>query len=93
MSHEHTISVKFYFGIFISLLALLIITVVAGYIDLGNFNLPIAMLIATIKAILIVLYFMHVRFSSRFIALFFGASIYVLLLGAILMFSDYLYRV
>lgn len=92
MSEDIHVSLKTYAGIFIALLVLLVVTVAVAYIDLGAFNLPIAMLIATIKASFIVLYFMHVKYSPRLIAILFGSSLYILLIGALLMFSDYMMR-
>jgi len=90
-SEEH-ISIGGYLAVFIALLVLLVITVAAGYYDLGRWNLPVAMFIATIKGTLIVLYFMHVKYSTRWVALFFGGSLYVLGLGALILFSDYMMR-
>jgi cytochrome c oxidase subunit 4 len=87
-SEEH-ISVKGYFAVFLALMALLVVTVVFGYIDLGRWTLAVAMLIASVKGALIVLYFMHVKYSVRWVALFFLGSLYVCGLGALLLFMDY----
>ncbi len=92
MSEEIHVSLKTYAAIFIGLLVLLVVTVAVAYIDLGAMNLPIAMLIASVKASFIVLYFMHVKYSPRLIAILFGSSLYILLIGALLMFSDYTMR-
>lgn len=85
---EH-VSLKGYFAVFMALMVLLVVTVVAGYYDLGKWNLAVAMAIATIKGSLIVLYFMHVKYSVRWVALFFLGSLYVLGLGALILFMDY----
>lgn len=92
MSDGHSISIKSYFAIFMALLLLLVVTVAVAYFDFGKWNLVVAMAIASTKAFLIVLYFMHVKFSIRLIALLFGSSLYMLAIGAILMFSDYWFR-
>ena len=93
MSDAHSISVRTYTLVFIALMVLLGVTVAAGYVDLGhNYNLILAMAIATVKAALIVLFFMHVKVSTRWVWLFFGLSLYMLLAGAILTFADYLMR-
>lgn len=90
-SEEH-VSVGAYTAVFIALLVLLVITVLAGYYDLGRWNLPVAMAIASVKATLIVMYFMHVKYSTRWVGLFFVGSLYVLGLGAVLLFMDYTMR-
>jgi cytochrome c oxidase subunit 4 len=89
---EHIISVKTNLLVFAGLIALLIATVVAGQFDLGVLSIVIAMTIAAVKALLIILYFMHVRFSSR-LAWVFAASGFVwlaILLSFVL--SDYISR-
>jgi cytochrome c oxidase subunit 4 len=63
---EHgTHSRGFYIAIGISLLVLTSVTVLAAFINLGPFNPVIALLIATIKATLVVLFFMHVKGASE----------------------------
>ncbi|MBZ5654611.1 MAG: cytochrome C oxidase subunit IV family protein [Acidobacteriia bacterium] len=65
MSEHATSSRGFYVGIGMSLLALTAITVFAAFVNLGPFNPVIALLIATIKATLVVLFFMHVKGASE----------------------------
>ena len=91
-SHSAHISVKTYFVIFVTLMILLFLTVEANRHDVGEWNIVIAMAIAVVKAVLILLYFMHVKISSRLFALFFGSSIYLLIIGALLLFADYMMR-
>jgi len=69
-------------GTLVALLILTAITVGAAYVDFGgrSINLAIAMLIATIKVSLVVLYFMHLRYDRLFNTVIFVAA----LLGAIL---------
>lgn len=82
-----------YFKNYLALLFLLVITVGAAMLHLpGYFAILVAMTIASVKAVLIVLYFMHMRWSGRLIAVMFLSSIYVLGIGAVLMFSDYMSR-
>ena len=64
MTH-HIISVRTYLIVFSALLVLLVLTVGASFLPLGAAHLPVAMTIAVIKAVLIVLFFMHVYYSSR----------------------------
>jgi cytochrome c oxidase subunit 4 len=64
--HSHHIdSVKTYAIVFIALIALTFITTGVAYIDLGPFSVVVALAIACIKMMLVALWFMHVRHSSR----------------------------
>jgi cytochrome c oxidase subunit 4 len=67
---HHIVPKSTYFTIAAWLGALLVVTVVAAQINLGPWNVPIALAIATIKAVLIVLFFMHVRYSTPLVRLF-----------------------
>ena len=78
--HAHVAPVSFYAKVFGTLIGLTVVTVSAANIDLGPANLPIAILIATIKASLVVTFFMHLKDDRRFNALVFLSA---LLFGAI----------
>ncbi len=88
----HIIPKKTYYTIFAILMVLLVLTVAVAYVDLGPLNIFVAMTIAIVKAVLVVLYFMHVRYSSRLTWVFVGAGVLwlVILLG--LTFTDYASR-
>ena len=58
---EHIVPPKVYVGIFLSLMVLTAATVAAAYVNLGALNIVVALAIATVKATLVVLYFMHAR--------------------------------
>ena len=62
---EHVTSRKTYYAIFAALLALTYLTVAVARIDLGPFNTIVALTIAVTKAVLVTLFFMHVRYSTR----------------------------
>ena len=62
---EHAHSRTFAVALGIGLLVLTAVTVKAAFIDLGPWNPVVALLIATIKAALVVLYFMHVKGASE----------------------------
>lgn len=62
---EHIVSKKQYSYVFGALLALTLITTVVGMADLGPFNVVVALAIAVIKALLVVLFFMHIYWSNR----------------------------
>ncbi|MGC8916510.1 MAG: cytochrome C oxidase subunit IV family protein [Thermoanaerobaculum sp.] len=79
-SFVHVVPLRVLVGVWLSLLVLTIVTVGATWVDLGSFNLWLAMAIATLKASLVVLYFMHMRYDHPFNAIvFIGALLFVML--------------
>ena len=62
---EHVTSKGTYFSIFAALIALTYLTITVARVDLGRFNTIVALTIAVTKAVLVVLFFMHVRYSTR----------------------------
>jgi cytochrome c oxidase subunit 4 len=90
--HPHVISVQTNLIVFAGLMLLLVLTIGVAFLDLGPLGLAIALLIAAVKAVLIVLYFMHVRFGSRLQWLFSGAAFLWLALLLLITLSDYLSR-
>ncbi|HVF91432.1 MAG TPA: cytochrome C oxidase subunit IV family protein [Blastocatellia bacterium] len=89
---EHIVPKKIYYAIFATLLVLTGVTIAVAFINLGPFNNIVAMTIAVIKATLVVLYFMHVRYSSRLTWIIVGAAFFWLALMVALTLSDYLTR-
>lgn len=89
---QHVISVRTNLIVFAALMVLLVLTVAVAYLDLGPLGLAIAMAIATVKAVLIILYFMHVRFSSPLTWVFSGAAFFWLTIMFIFTLNDYLSR-
>lgn len=85
-------STRTYLGVFLALLVLLVMTVAAAEIDVGRAAFPLAIGIATVKALLIVLYFMHVRYSAPLTWLVAGAGFAWISILVGLTFSDYLTR-
>lgn len=67
-------------GVFVALLILTGLTVAATWVDLGPANLFIALAIATAKAILVAMYFMHLRYDHPFYGLVFAVSLIFLAL-------------
>src|SRR6266851_3147245 len=87
---EHIVQLKVYIAIFLALLAGTALTVWAGLHDFpGQLNVVIALTIAVIKATLVVLYFMHVRYSSRLIWVVFTSALFWLAILFALTLSDY----
>ncbi len=81
-----------YYTIFGSLLVLTGITVGVAFINLGRLNFPVAISIAILKATLVVLFFMHAKYSSRLTKLVIGGAFFFLLCLFGLTMTDYLSR-
>ena len=88
----HIVPRTTYYMVFAALLVLLAATIGAAYLDLGELNIVLAMAIAVVKAILIVLYFMHVIYSDRLTWVFAGAALLWFVILIALTMSDYLTR-
>jgi cytochrome c oxidase subunit IV len=86
---QHVASVRTNFLIFGLLLFLLLATVGAAYLPLGPLNFPVAMAIATTKAVLIVLFFMHALYSHRLTLVICVASLLWLGIMIALILGDY----
>ncbi|HEX3553645.1 MAG TPA: cytochrome C oxidase subunit IV family protein [Thermoanaerobaculia bacterium] len=89
---EHVTSRKVYFLVFGALLALTLATVLVAERDLGVFNDVAALGIAATKAMLVLLFFMHVRHSTRMTALTAVAGFFWLALLIGLTMADYASR-
>ncbi len=62
---DHVVSLKLYFAIFAALMVLTALTVWVAFIDLGAMNTVVALAVAVTKATLVILFFMHVKYSPR----------------------------
>jgi cytochrome c oxidase subunit 4 len=69
--HAHVSSSLFYMAVFSALVVLTVTTVGQSYFDFGRLNLAIVVLIASMKASLVVAFFMHLRWDNKFNALIF----------------------
>ena len=87
------ISVKTYLAVFAALLVLTALTTAIAFVDLGGVgNVAVALSIAIVKAALVALYFMHLRYSSPLTVIFAGAGLFWLGLLIVLTLSDYISR-
>jgi len=91
-SQHHIVPLKIYFAVFAALLVGTAITVWAAFHDFGALNTVIALAIAGVKATLVILYFMHVKYSKPLIWTFVGAGILWLGILITLTASDYFSR-
>ena len=89
---SHISPKRTYYTIFALLMGLTVLTVFAAFNHLGVFNFPVAIGIAITKATLVILFFMHAKYSSRLTKLFVGMSFFFLLILFSLTLTDYLSR-
>jgi len=92
MSTGHVVPTRVYLTVFASLMILLIITVYVAFLPLGFFNLPVAMGIAVVKGIIIVMYFMEVKYGSKLLWVFVSSSFLFLVIFLVLTMNDYATR-
>ena len=93
MKTDHIVPIKVYGAIFFALLLLTLTTAGVSFVDLGgNLNVVVALTIACAKALLVILYFMHVRYSDRLTWVFVGAGFFWLLILLTLTMTDPLTR-
>jgi cytochrome c oxidase subunit IV len=89
---ETIVSRTTYLAVWAALLVLLAATVAASYVHLGVFNVVATVAIAAVKAVLIILYFMHVRYSPRLVWVYVGAGFFFLAILFSFAFGDYYTR-
>ena len=90
---EHVVSRKTYIVIWVALMALMILTAGLSRIDLGEWSALVALAIAAIKALLVILFFMHVRYESqKMVWVFVVAGFFWLGILLALTMTDYLPR-
>ena len=76
MSQNHSVSFKTYLTVLIALLVLTVITVGTAQVDFGKLNVFFAMFIATVKAGLVLMYFMHLKYDDKLYQLIFGSAVF-----------------
>ena len=99
---EHLLAVRTYVTVLAALMGLLVLTVFAAFVDMDSWtsahglgsgwNTAIALTIATLKGLLILLFFMHVRYGSRITWAFSAAGFVWLMIMLSLTMTDYLSR-
>jgi cytochrome c oxidase subunit IV len=89
---HHVVPKMTYYVVAAVLAVLLVVTVAASQVDLGAWNVPLALAIAGSKAVLIVLFFMHVRYGSPMVKLFAAGGFVWLAILMIFTAADFLKR-
>jgi cytochrome c oxidase subunit IV len=88
----HIGRLRVYLGVFLVLMVGTVVTYWAAKQDLGMFNAPVALVIATVKAVFVVLFFMHVKDSDRLTKITVAAGIFWLGILLTLTMTDFLSR-
>jgi cytochrome c oxidase subunit 4 len=91
-SQHHVVSPVIYLIVFFALLVFTGLTVGASYIEMGIFNPIAAIAIACIKAVIVVLFFMHVKYSSKLTKLTVFCGLFTFLVLISMTLSDYMSR-
>ena len=89
---HHVTPIRLYVGVLVLLGGLTALTVWIAFVDLGQFSTPVALLIATVKTTFVILYFMHLKYSTKLTWIVVGAAF--LWLGVLfsLTLADFLTR-
>jgi cytochrome c oxidase subunit IV len=90
--HHNSPTVGIYLAVFSTLMVLTAATVWAAFQDFGAYNNVVALGIACIKAFVVIVFFMHVKYASRLVWLFVGAGFLFLLIMFAFLMADYLSR-
>lgn len=86
---EKIVSKKVYFTIFALLMILTLVTVGVARIDLGAWNTIVALAVAVTKALLVALWFMHIKYSNRLTQIVVASGLFWLVIMIVLTLFDY----
>lgn len=90
--NDHIFGYRTLFGVLLALLALTGLTVGASFVDMGKFNVWVALGIASVKASLVLMIFMHLKFEGRFLILSFLSTVFFLAIMISFTFWDIAFR-
>jgi cytochrome c oxidase subunit IV len=85
---DHVLPRRVYYMVFATLLLLTLITVEVAFYDLGWLSFQVALVIASTKALLVILYFMHVRYSGGLTGIFVAAGFVFLAIMMVFTMTD-----
>ncbi len=91
-TNQHISSYKLLSGVLVSLLILTCVTVGISYVDMGFYNVPIALLIASTKATIVLLFFMHLKYEGKAIVISFTSTVIFLCIMIGFTFWDVAFR-
>lgn len=91
-SHHHILPLRTYMAVAGALMVLTVVTVAVSFVDMGGWNAVMAVFIAAIKASLVALFFMHLKYDKKINAIVFLAAILFLAIFLSFTFFDILSR-
>lgn len=91
-AQHHIVTPLQYTFVYLTLLVCTAVTAGVAYVDLGWANPVIALGIATFKAMIVILFFMHVAYQSRLIKMTIGAGFFLFLVLVTMTLTDYISR-
>ena len=91
-AEHHIVTPTVYGIVYVTLLVFTGITVGAAYLNLGIFNPIVALAIACTKAVIVILFFMHVKYQSKLVKLTVGAGFFTFLVLITMTLTDYISR-
>jgi len=89
---KHITPYRLYAVVLVVLLFLTTITIIAATLDAGAFGVTLALVIASVKVILVLIYFMHLKFDHLIFKIFAAMVFFLLALVIAITFIDYLFR-
>ncbi len=91
MEHKnnHIVGYGTYIFVWLTLVTLTALTVTVASFDLGGFSIVVALIIASVKALLVMLIFMHLKFDDKIFRIFVAVAFLTLMIFIVLTFSDY----
>ena len=92
MSAGHVAPKSLYYAVFAALMVGTALTVAVAFVDLGAMNNVVMLTIACVKALLVILFFMHVRWSTRLTWLVVASGFFWLLIMFSVTMTDFLTR-
>jgi cytochrome c oxidase subunit 4 len=90
--HEHVVTPKTYLLVFAALIAFTFITTAVAFIDVGPWNVVVALVIAVIKMLLVALFFMHVYYSRKLTQVVVAGGLLWLIILLLLTMTDIVTR-
>jgi cytochrome c oxidase subunit 4 len=91
-SEKHITSYEVYGKVLIGLLLLTMVTIIAPTIHLAALTVLIALLLASVKVVIVLLYFMHLKMESKFLRTLVFTILGIYASVILLTFSDYIFR-
>lgn len=90
--NNHITPYRTYVIVLLSLLALTALSVTVTTIELGPLTVTVALLLATAKALIVLIYFMHLKFDNIIYSIMLGFVIFSIISIIVVTFLDYLFR-